>query len=99
METREPGITMPTINQQLPTAWMVHGECRGIGPTAAERFFGDVTDQQRAALEYCMDCPVRQQCLRYGEATKSSGVWGGRILVDGLAQARKPRRTVAAVAA
>lgn len=32
------------------------------------------------AREFCAECPVRAECLQYGIATKSMGVWGGSYL-------------------
>jgi hypothetical protein len=33
------------------------------------------------AKEFCAFCPVRAECLQYGIATKSMGVWGGSYLM------------------
>jgi hypothetical protein len=31
----------------------------------------------------CRACPVRKTCYRYGKATKSTGIWGGKWLQYG----------------
>jgi hypothetical protein len=33
--------------------------------------------------DLCMECQVRDICFRYGETTKSTGVWGGKWLSFG----------------
>lgn len=36
-----------------------------------------------AAQAWCQRCPVAQTCLDGALVRKDSGVWGGRLLVDG----------------
>jgi hypothetical protein len=44
------------------------------------------------ALTICLDCPVRAQCLAFGQSLQADGVWGGRLLRDGRIQRRLPWR-------
>jgi len=32
----------------------------------------------------CKECPVQAACLNYGKITKSTGVWGGKWLQNGV---------------
>lgn len=36
-----------------------------------------------AARKWCDDCPVAQTCLDGATTRGESGVWGGRVLLDG----------------
>lgn len=88
METREHGTGVPVPNQRHHTDWQAKGRCvvdaagnpqrLDLKPKIAELFFGDDRDQKRAIRRFCNDCPVIQQCLAYGEATRSDGVYGGQ---------------------
>jgi len=35
------------------------------------------------ALGICANCPVRQQCLDWGQDNHESGIWGGLYLISG----------------
>lgn len=41
------------------------------------------TAKVQAARMWCEDCPVAQKCLNGAITRSDSGVWGGRMLVDG----------------
>lgn len=73
-----------------PLDWMDRAKCRTADLVESDRmFFGD--PKAPAAREYCADCPVRSQCLVYGQETESSGYFGGQLLVHG--QVVQPTRT------
>lgn len=76
-----------------PLDWMDRAKCRTADLVESDRmFFGDPkwapADDVR---EYCADCPVRSQCLVYGQETESSGYFGGQLLAHG--QVVQPTRT------
>lgn len=54
--------------------------CEGADP---DLFFPTNADDLHRALRLCRACPVTAQCLDFGIATKSVGVWGGELLRDG----------------
>jgi WhiB family redox-sensing transcriptional regulator len=63
--------------------WQRHGNCaddaiptRTFFPSRGDRVLLD------AAKAVCEGCPVKQQCLEYGIATGSSGLWGGLSELD-----------------
>lgn len=53
-----------------------HAACRNHWA----EFVPDSKIDAHPAIAVCADCPVRAQCLTYGLATKSTGVWGGEWL-------------------
>lgn len=68
-------------------AWMKRAACRGADP----RLFGGLdgkptvadADRIQQAWVYCAQCPMPNSCLRFGIRDRASGVYGGKILVDG----------------
>ena len=57
-------------------AWHRQAACRGADP---DLFFPERTDGPPiAALAYCKECPVREECLTSAlEGASTTGVWGG----------------------
>ena len=54
----------------LPPAWMKQAACLGISDS----------DDYKAVLSACQDCPVAKQCYQYGlDHNISSGVFGGVV--------------------
>lgn len=65
------------------TEWMDQAECEGRDDLAWIGDWEPVSNKRtgkRLAEEFCSVCPVRLECLKYGIATKSMGVWGGHYL-------------------
>lgn len=66
-----------------------------------EMFFAESPAVLDRARKLCAQCPVRTECLAGAlERGEPHGVWGGEILVDGVAVAHKrgrgrPRKGVA----
>jgi WhiB family transcriptional regulator, redox-sensing transcriptional regulator len=56
-----------------PAEWTLSAKCTGMG----DEFFGEEFEQ-KMIRRFCIDCPVRQECLN--EALLNGiewGVWGG----------------------
>lgn len=55
--------------------WIEDGVCRTVDPGV---FHSKSEVARRAAKQYCAECPVCEQCLRYSiENREPFGVWGG----------------------
>ncbi len=71
--------TITTITP-VDTDWRDLAACRDSEPAL---FFpvgttGPAVEQIAAAVEICMSCLVREDCLQYAlETNQESGVWGG----------------------
>ena len=44
------------------------------------------------AKAICSECNMKVECLAYGKATHSYGIWGGVTLTNGIADYRKNRK-------
>jgi hypothetical protein len=71
----------PRIQEQAPPPWMQFAPCRG----QPLNFVPDSVTAASPAVGFCVEnrCVFRAQCLAYGRATKSFGVWGARYLEFG----------------
>jgi hypothetical protein len=49
------------------------------------------TKQWKKAKAICAECSMKEECLAYGKATHSFGIWGGVILNYGKADYRKKK--------
>jgi len=73
--------SMPTTQRDdLAPTWAERGLC--IGKT--ELFFappgerrGRRLRREALAISYCVQCPVRDDCLAAGRAGREHGIWGG----------------------
>lgn len=63
--------------------------CAGVDPDV---FFPANADELAAAVAICEGCAVRDLCRTIAVARNESGVWGGVLLADGVAQAGVKRR-------
>lgn len=84
-----------TTPPKAPMRWQDRALCRG---TADPRCY-DRLDRQPTLVEVkrvqqgmksCRKCPVIAECLAFGIKCRTSGVYGGRYLVGGIA-AEVPR--------
>ena len=49
------------------------------------RFHGTVIEQQEVRRDYCLGCPVRDECGDLAEyAREKSGMWGGMTVSAGV---------------
>ncbi|HYS41152.1 MAG TPA: WhiB family transcriptional regulator [Pseudonocardiaceae bacterium] len=71
----EPVATVPAPTD---STWLDHAACRDASDT--DRFVPDNPGAHWRPPPECGRCPVRAECLAYGLATKSIGVWGGQYL-------------------
>lgn len=64
-------------------AWMDEAKCQERGDL---NWIGDSDHQENKkqakilARQFCAVCDVKGECLLYGVATKSMGIWGGHYL-------------------
>ncbi len=72
----------------LPGAFSASVSTAPIEPPCTqspELFFAEQMPQLRAAQQVCEQCPLRALCLSEAlERGEPWGVWGGKILVDGV---------------
>lgn len=66
--------------------------CQEIDP---ELFFSTVLHDRVVAVNACRRCPKQEMCLQTGMQTRSSGIWGGQVLVDGRLKVRESRAVAA----
>lgn len=69
-------------------SWRAQAKCRGMDPNF---FFPERHDtkQINKARQFCLDCPVKQECMDYAsENAIDSGIWGG----EGSKAIRRNRR-------
>ena len=80
------------------TWWIERGRCIGEDP---DLFFpvgaaGPAIEQTARAIEICLECPVRAECLEWAlDTCQDAGVWGG-MGEEQRREIRRARRRVAA---
>jgi hypothetical protein len=50
------------------------------------------TKQWKQAKAICAECSIKDECLAFGKATHSYGIWGGITLTRGIADYRKRKQ-------
>ena len=56
-------------------------------------FFSEQLDDIAAAKAFCLECPVREDCLDAAMTRREPwGVWGGELFVHGKVVAQKRKR-------
>jgi hypothetical protein len=69
--------------KEQKTEWMNQAACQERADLAWIPDADDSEDKihaKKLAKTFCLDCPVRGECLQYGITTKSMGIWGGSYL-------------------
>jgi hypothetical protein len=64
----------------LDGSWKIHALCRGIDAHTADLMFFPVSalyPMKGRMKRLCAQCPVSKKCLEWGNASHSSGSWGG----------------------
>jgi len=65
----------------------------GSGGSMTELFFSEQLDDIAAAKAFCLECPVREDCLDAAMTRREPwGVWGGELFVHGKVVAQKRKR-------
>ena len=82
--------------------WQDLARCNDGSGSMSELFFSEQLDDIAAAKAFCLECPVRDNCLD-GALTRREpwGVWGGELFLSGVVIPRKrprgrPRKDAAA---
>lgn len=71
-------------------SWQERSACRDA---EADLFFSTEDEDQKRAREYCVTCPVQQECLRHAiENREMYGIWGGMFEGERRAIIRDRRR-------
>ncbi len=73
--------------------WQALARCNDGTGSMTELFFSEQLDDIAAAKAFCIECPVKEQCLD-GALTRREpwGVWGGELFVHGKIVAQKRKR-------
>ena len=65
----------------------------GSGGSMTELFFSEQLDDILRAKAFCVECPVKRECLDSAvERGEPWGVWGGELFANGKVLANKRRR-------
>lgn len=89
---RTPSRTAPGTRRQA--GWRMRAACLGVDDPTVFDSIAQHGNQalpvsiERAAVEYCRDCPVRAQCAAEADADQLVGLWGGVYRVWRSGQAR-----------
>ena len=84
--------------------WQDLARCNDGSGSMTELFFSEQLDDIAAAKAFCLECPVREDCLDAAMTRREPwGVWGGEIFERGTIIARKrprgrPRKDTAVIA-
>lgn len=71
--------------------WREEAACRDAD---VELFFSQSESDQREALAYCAECPVRERCLMTAVLVgEEYGIWGGTLEGERRGLAREARRS------
>ena len=69
-----------------PGEWTIDAACADPQYVWAANAWTDPTTVNAAALPIaiCGTCPVAHECLHYGKSIDAYGVWGGKLLRNGM---------------
>ena len=74
-------------------SWRLEARCRDGSASLVELFFSEQLDDILRAKAFCVECPVKRECLDSAvERGEPWGVWGGELFVNGRVVANKRRR-------
>ena len=74
-------------------AWRADALCRDGSASLVELFFSEQLDDILRAKAFCVECPVKDECLAAAiERREPWGVWGGQLFANGKVLANKRRR-------
>ena len=73
--------------------WQEIARCNDGTGSMTELFFSEQLDDIAAAKAFCLECPVKENCLEAAQDRREPwGVWGGELFVNGRVLASKRRR-------
>ena len=73
--------------------WRAQARCADSSSALVDLFFSEQIDDILRAKAFCVECPVRQECLTAAvERREPWGVWGGELFANGKVLANKRRR-------
>jgi len=82
--------TETTIQEPV---WQDLARCNDGTGSMTELFFSEQLDDIAAAKAFCLECPVREDCLDAALTRREPwGVWGGELFVHGKVVAQKRKR-------
>ena len=83
-------MSVSILDFARPTASTVALPCHSLDP---ELFFAESPADVERAKAYCVDCPIKAECLEGAlDRREPWGVWGGELFVSGVVVARKRPR-------
>src|SRR3954451_6041188 len=73
--------------------WQDLARCNDGTGSMTELFFSEQLDDIAAAKSFCLECPVKDECLEGAVVRREPwGVWGGELFVNGKIVAHKRKR-------
>ena len=73
--------------------WQELARCNDGTGSMTELFFSEQLDDILRAKAFCVECPVRDECLTAAmDRREPWGVWGGELFVNGKIVAQKRKR-------
>jgi WhiB family redox-sensing transcriptional regulator len=73
--------------------WRLDARCADGSSALVDLFFSEQLDDILRAKAFCVECPVREECLDAAVARREPwGVWGGELFANGKVLANKRRR-------
>ena len=73
--------------------WQAEALCADGTGALVELFFSEQLDDIAAAKAFCLECPVKENCLEGAQERREPwGVWGGELFVNGKVVAQKRKR-------
>jgi len=73
--------------------WRVDARCADGTGSLVSLFFSEQLDDILRAKAFCVECPVRSDCLAAAvDRREPWGVWGGELFANGRILAQKRRR-------
>ena len=73
--------------------WRVDARCADTSSALVDLFFSEQLDDILQAKAFCVECPVKDECLAAAiERREPWGVWGGELFANGKVLAHKRRR-------
>src|SRR5205807_6269313 len=74
-------------------AWRAEARCADTSSALVDLFFSEQLDDILRAKAFCVECPVKDECLASAiERREPWGVWGGELFANGKVLANKRRR-------